>query len=39
MQRQQLLCPNHYHLVKIGLEEIEKLYYDPKWCQKLTLET
>ena len=25
--------------LKIGLEEIEKLHKDPKWCQKLTLET
>ena len=25
--------------VKIGLEEIEKLHKDPKWCQKLSLET
>ena len=29
----------HYLAKKIGLEEIEKLWKDQKWCQKSTLET
>ena len=38
-------CPNKFLMrtfsenLKIGLEEIEKLKEDIKWCQKLTLET
>ena len=30
---------NVLYLFKVGLEEIEKLENDTKWCEKLTLET
>ena len=39
LNRSKMMIPGKIQLLKIGLEEIEKLYKDPKRCQRLTLET